>query len=137
MAYPTPGPGLLSARAIKRILLFLLLASLGGVFSHMVRLPQDVVAGPPPPPPLTFGGGCGDTPATAIIIQNAPDYVAVVGGEYQYLRQHFGQKDRDWQVAEKEVYQHGSQVYDLFLIQLPHGNEQYIFFDITKYFKKP
>ena len=127
----------MSHKILKRIGLFFLLASLAGLFFHAVRLPQDAVATPQSQPTVTFQGGSGDTPAAAVIIAGAPDYVAVVAGEYQYLGKRFGKPNQDWQVAGKEVYQDGHKVYDLIRIEFPHGVKQYVFFDITKYFKKP
>jgi hypothetical protein len=124
-------------RAIKIIGLFFLLIIVAGIFYHMFRLPQDVVA-KPKPPPLTFSGGSGDTPADAVIIQNAPDYVAIVAGEYQFLRKKFGNEDLfGWRIAEKEVYQHNNQAYDRLRLEFPRGVTRYVYFDITPYFKKP
>jgi hypothetical protein len=125
----------MSLTALKRILVLFLFASLAGLFLQAVRLPQEAVANPQAPS-LTFEGGSGDTPATAVIIKGAPDYVAVVAGEYQYLAKKFGKPDQDWQVAEKEVYQRGDQVYDLIRIEFPNGAKQYVFFNITPYFNK-
>jgi hypothetical protein len=124
-------------KVIKGIALFVVIIVMAGIFYHMVRLPQDVVA-KPKSPPLTFRGGSGDTPADAVIIQNAPDYVAIVAGEYKYLRKKFGNEDRaGWRIAEKEVYQQNNKVYDRLRIEFPHGVSRYVFFDITPYFKKP
>ena len=123
-------------RAIKGIGLVFLLIMVTGIFYHMFRLPQDVVA-KPKPPPLTFSGGPGDTPADAVIIHNAPDYVAIVAGEFKYLRKKFGSEDRNgWRVAEKEVYQHNNQAYDRLRLEFPRGITRYVYFDITPYFKK-
>jgi hypothetical protein len=125
-------------KTLKRIGFFFFIIIVAGIFFHMVRLPQDVVAKPNPPPPLTFSGGSGDTPADAVIIQNASDYVAVVAGEYQYLRKNFGNEDRaGWRVALKEVYQHNNKVYDRLHVEFPHDIKRYVYFDITPYFKKP
>ena len=62
---------------------------------------------------------------------------AVVAGEYQYLGKQFGKQDQAWQVAKKAVYQSDDKVYDLITIEFPKGAKQQLFFDITKYFKKP
>ena len=64
----------MSHKTLKRIALFFLLACLAGLFFHSVKLPRDTVVSPKIPP-LTFAGGSGDTPATAVIIQGAPDYM--------------------------------------------------------------
>ncbi|MEJ2673022.1 MAG: hypothetical protein P8168_12650 [Deltaproteobacteria bacterium] len=70
-------------------------------------------------------------------IAQAPDYVAVVAGEYQFLRKQFGQQGKDWRLLKKEEYQDRYKVYDLFTIEIPKsGAEEMIYFDITKYFKK-
>jgi hypothetical protein len=126
----------MSIKAWKRIGLLFLLAGLAGLFFHVVRLPQDVVA-TPKSPTLTFKGGSGDTPATAVIIAGAPDYLAVVDGEYLYLGKTFGKQDQDWQVVKKELYQHDAEVYDVITIEFPNEVRQQVFFDIGKYFKKP
>ena len=127
----------MSYRIIRTTGIFFFLVILAGMVFHMTRLPQDVVA-KPKPPPLTFSGGPGDTPADAVIIQNAPDYVAIVAGEYKYLRKKFGNEDRaGWRIAEKEVYQTDNKVYDQVYVEFPKGIKRCIFFDITTYFKKP
>jgi hypothetical protein len=125
-----------SLTALKRILILFLFASLAGLFLHAIRLPQEAGASPEAPS-LTFAGGSGDTPATAVIIKGAPNYVAMVAGEYQYLARKFGQPDRDWRMAKKEVYQRNGKVYDVICIEFPNNTKHEIFFNITKYFKKP
>jgi hypothetical protein len=125
-------------KARKRIaLLIFLCAGLAGLFWHALKPPYDAVAQPNVAPPLTFQGGSGDTPATAVVIANAPDYVAVVAGEYQYLAKQFGKQDQDWQVVKKEVFQRADKAYDVITVEFPRGAKQQVFFDITKYFKKP
>jgi hypothetical protein len=126
----------MSLTAIKRILFLFLFASLAGLFLHMVQLPHDAAARRAAEV-LTFKGGSGDTPATAVLIVGTPDYLGVVEGEYQYLGKHFGKRDRDWRVVKKEVYQHGDQVYDVITIEFPNEVRQQVFFNISKYFKKP
>jgi|WetSurMetagenome_2_1015567.scaffolds.fasta_scaffold1220638_1 hypothetical protein len=126
----------MSHKTLKRIGLLFLLAGLAGLFFHLAKLPQHAVV-TPKIPPLTFAGGSGDTPATAVIIQGAPDYVAVVAGESQYLEKRFGKPNQDWQVAAKEVYEDGTRFYDLIRLEFPHGAKQSVYFDITTYFKKP
>lgn len=126
----------MSMRALKSILLLFLFASLAGLFLHVVKLPHDAVA-QPPQAALTFKGGSGDTPATAVIIAGAPDYVAVVDGEYRYLGKTFGKQDQAWRLVKKEVYPHDDRAYDVITIEFPQEARQQVFFDITKYFKKP
>ena len=91
----------MSYKALKKIGLLFLLASLARLFFHLVKLPRDAVA-TSQAANLTFKGGSGDTPATVVIIGGAPDYVAAVAGEYLYLGNKFGKQGRDWQVVEKE-----------------------------------
>ena len=126
----------MSGKSLQRIIFLFLLAGLIGLSWHTFMLPHEAVA-TAKPPVVTFQGGSGDTPATAVIIAGAPDYVAVVAGEYQFLAKQFGQQDQAWQVAKKEVYQADDKVYDLITIEFPKGVKQQIFFNITKYFKKP
>ena len=125
----------MSYKALKKIGLFSLLASLAGLFLHLLKLPRDAVA-TPQAANLTFKGGSGDTPATAVIIGGAPDYVAAVDGEYLCLGKKFGKQGSDWQVVKKEVYQHDAGVYDVSTVEFPNGVRQQVFFDISKYFKK-
>jgi hypothetical protein len=126
------------AKVLKRVVLLIFLcAGLAGWLWHALKPPYDAVAQTQAAPPPAFQGGSGDTPATAVIIAGAPDYVAVVDGEYLYLGKKFGKQDRDWQVVKKEVYQHEAQVYDVITIQFPNDVRQQVFFDISKYFKKP
>jgi hypothetical protein len=126
----------MSSKTLKRIGLVFLAAGLAVVCFHAFRLPQDKVV-PSPAPILTFKGGSGDTPATAVIIAGAPDYIAAVDGEYLYLGKKFGKRDRDWLVVKKEVYQHDPEVYDVITIEMPNEVRRMVFFDISKYFKKP
>ncbi len=127
----------MSRKARKRIALIFLFAGLAGVLWHTLRLPHDAVANHEGATIPTFQGGSGDTPATAVVIAGAPDYVAVVAGEYQYLGKQFGQRGQDWRLVKQEVYQHDDTVYDVITIEFPKGAKRQIFFDITKYFKKP
>jgi hypothetical protein len=125
-------------KALKRLVLIIFLGvGLAGLFWHALKSPYDAVAQPQAAPVMTFQGGSGDTPATAIVIAGASGYVAAVAGEYQYLEKQFGKRGQDWRVVKKEVYQHDDEVYDLITIEFPKGLKQQIFFDITKYFKKP
>jgi len=122
----------MSVKAFRGLVLFFLLA---GLACQAVTLPRNAAAAAAPA--LSFQGGSGDTPATAVLIAGAPDYVAVVAGEYQYLTKKFGRQDRAWQVAKKEEYQHGDQVYDVITLEFPNETRQQVFFNISTYFKKP
>jgi hypothetical protein len=126
----------MSRKALKRIALIFLFVGLVGLSWHTLRLPDEAIA-TGSPPMVTFQGGSGDTPATAVIIAGAPDYIAMVAGEYQYLGKQFGKRGQDWRLVKKEVYQHEDKVYDLVTIEFPKGAKRQIFFDITKHFKKP
>ncbi|MGO8762817.1 MAG: hypothetical protein ACLQUS_12595, partial [Desulfobaccales bacterium] len=120
-----------SHKTLKRIGLFLLVASLAALFVHAVRPPHDMVATPQSRPTVSFQGGSGDTPATAVIIAGAPDYLTVAAGEYQYLGKIFGKRNRDWQVVKTEVYQHDAEVYDVITIAFSNNVKQQVFFDIS------
>ncbi len=127
----------MSRKTLKRIGWFFLLVSLAVIVVHAARLPHDVVATLQGRPTVTFQGGSGDTPATAVMIQGAPDYLTVAAGEYQYLGKNFGKRNRDWHVVKTEVYQHDAEVYDIITIEFSNNVKQQVFFDISKYFKKP
>jgi hypothetical protein len=126
----------MSAKKLKILAFCFLLVGLTALLWHVFRLPQEAAARDGAPQ-LTIKGGPGETPATAVVIAGAPSYVAVVAGEYQFLRKRFGQQGKDWRLLKKEVYQDRDKVYDLFIIEIPKkGAKEMIYFDITKYFKK-
>jgi hypothetical protein len=70
----------MSTKVLKRTIYLFLGIAMAGLLWHMLRLPHQASAKPARPPALTFQGGSGDTPATAVMIAGAPDYVAVVAG---------------------------------------------------------
>lgn len=126
----------MSYKTLKRIGLLFLVAGLAVVFFHAVRLPQDAVATPQGQPKVTFQGGSGDTPATAVIIRGAADGVAGVAAEYQYLRGKFGQRDRDWRLKKQELLQENGRVFDVMRLELTDGSRRTLYFDITEFFGK-
>jgi hypothetical protein len=126
----------MSRETLKLTVFLCLCAGIGALARHAFTLPHEAVA-TGRSPVLTFQGGSGDTPASAVLIAGAPDYIALVAGEYQYLGEQCGQQDHDWRVVKKEEYQQVGQVYDIITVELSHGAKRQIFFDITKYFKKP
>ena len=82
-----------------------------------------------------YGGGNGQTPETAVII-NFTSTSQGIHAEYQYLEQHFGQRDKDWKV---EMRGHGNQAdrrIEWFAISFPSGEKRTIHFDITAFFGK-
>jgi hypothetical protein len=126
----------MSGKALKHTAFLFLLAGLVGLGGHAFRTLHEAVA-TERAPGFTFQGGSGDTPATAVMIAGTSDYVAVVAGEYQYLGKQFGKQGQAWEVVKKEEYQHADRVYDIITVRFASGTVRQIFFDITKYFKKP
>jgi hypothetical protein len=126
----------MSGKVLKNLAFLLVFAVLAALLWHTLSLPHDAVAKIKDTAHPTFQGGNGDTPGTAVVISGAPDYVSVVAAEFQFLKQKFGQRGRDWRLVKKEEYQHDGQVYDLITIEFPNEIRRMVFFNITAYFKK-
>jgi hypothetical protein len=118
---------------MRRINSWLLLAILSGVFCPVIGLPAAMAA-PGEQTAVRFEGGAGDSIEQAVIIRGAPDGVAGVAAEYRYLREKFGQQNRDWQLTRQEVLQNGGRVFDVMLLKLADGRQLTVYFDITEFF---
>jgi len=126
----------MSGKVLKHLAFLFVFAVVAVLLWHAFRLPQDAVAKISDPCHLSFQGGCGDTPGTAVVIIGAPDYISVVAAEFQFLRKQFGQRDQDWHMVKREEYQHDGKVYDLITIEFPNEIRRMVFFDISRYFNK-
>lgn len=127
----------MSSKAMKRIGWFFLLVSLTGVFFYVVRLPHHAaIAASETQTMVTFQGGMGDSPGTAVIIRGAVDGFAGVEAEYRYLREKFGQQTRDWRLKRQLLQQKGDRVFDVMHLELADGSQRTIYFDITEFFSK-
>ncbi len=87
-------------------------------------------------PQITFKGGPGDTPETAVVISGAADSMAGISAEYDWLARKFGRKNVDWSLRRQSVMQQQGKVYDRMEIELKDGSRKTIFFDITGFFGK-
>ena len=98
---------------------------------------------PPSPPPeqpakpqITFKGGPGDTPETAVVILGAPNSMAGIAAEYSYLKKKFGRENVDWNLVRQSVLQQQGKVYDRMDLDLKDGSKKTVFFDIGEFFGK-
>ncbi|MCL4501339.1 MAG: hypothetical protein M1438_05715 [Deltaproteobacteria bacterium] len=87
-------------------------------------------------PKITFKGGPGDKPETAVIILGAPNSMAGIAAEYNYLRRKFGRKQVDWRLTRQSVFNQQGKVYDRLELELKDGSRKTVFFDISEFFGK-
>jgi hypothetical protein len=90
----------------------------------------------PAKPKITFKGGPGDTPETAVVISGAPNSRVGIDAEYYYLMKKFGQPNVDWKLKRQSVLHKNGRHYDRMEIELKDGSKKTIFFDITEFFGK-
>ncbi|MCX5893082.1 MAG: hypothetical protein NTW80_08955, partial [Deltaproteobacteria bacterium] len=101
---------------------FLVLAALlfGALLSDPAYLPisgnQPAYAQPAPEPSgkpkITFKGGPGDTPETAVVILGAPNSRVGIEAEYFFLEKQFGRRNVDWKLKRQSVRNIKGKVYD-------------------------
>jgi hypothetical protein len=92
--------------------------------------------GPSARPKITFKGGPGDTPETAVVIAGASDSMVGVAAEYSYLEKKFGPRNVDWKLKRQSVWQQKGKVYDRMEMELKDGSKKTVFFDISEFFGK-
>jgi hypothetical protein len=85
---------------------------------------------------ITFKGGPGDTPATAVIITGAPNSRVGIDAEYYFLGKKFGQRNVDWKLKRQSVIHEKGKVYDRMDLEMKDGSKKTVFFDITEFFGK-
>jgi hypothetical protein len=85
---------------------------------------------------ITFKGGPGDTPATAVVITGAPNSRVGIDAEYYYLGKKFGQRNVDWKLKRQSVIHEKGKVYDRMDLELKDGSKKTVFFDISEFFGK-
>jgi hypothetical protein len=90
----------------------------------------------PAKPKITFKGGPGDTPETAVVISGAPNSRVGIDAEYYYLMKKFGQPNVDWKLKRQSVLHLKGKDYDRMEIELQDGSKKDVFFDITEFFGK-
>ena len=92
--------------------------------------------GAPTKPQITFKGGPGDTPETAVVILGAPNSMAGISAEYDYLGKQFGRRNVDWNLRRQSVLNQQGKVYDRMDLDLKDGSRKTVFFDIGEFFGK-
>ncbi len=104
----------------------------------MLSGPASAQPAPEPPakPKITFKGGPGDTPETAVVILGAPNSRVGISAEYYYLEKKFGQPKVDWKLKRQSVLNQKGKVYDRMDIELKDGGPKTVFFDISEFFGK-
>ena len=90
----------------------------------------------PTKPKISFKGGPGDTPETAVVISGAPNSQVGIDAEYYYLMKKFGRPNVDWKLKRQSVLHVKGRDYDRMEIELKDGSKKDVFFDITEFFGK-
>jgi hypothetical protein len=80
---------------------------------------------------ITFGGGDGTSPETAIVILGAEGSSDGVASEYDWI----GKMRPGAQILEQALIQNGERFYDAITIRVG-GADEVIYFDITDFFGK-
>ncbi len=87
-------------------------------------------------PKITFQGGPGDKPETAVVISGAPNSMAGIAAEYDYLGKHFGPQNKFWKLKRQSLLRQDGKIYDRIEIELGDGSKKTVFFDISEFFGK-
>jgi hypothetical protein len=87
-------------------------------------------------PKITFKGGPGDTPETAVVIVGATNSMTGISAEYYYLEKQFGRRNVDWNLRRQSVLNQKGKVYDRMDLDLKDGSKRTVFFDISEFFGK-
>jgi len=111
-----------------------------GVIALFVVISSPASAQPaanqPAKPNIIFKGGTGDKPETAVVISGAPNSMAGIEAEYNYLRRKFGRENVDWRLIRQSVLNQQGKVYDRMDLDLKDGSRKTVFFDISEFFGK-
>ncbi len=91
---------------------------------------------PPAKSQITYKGGPGDTPETAVVILGAPNAMAGIAAEYSYLKKKFGRENEAWHADAPERPAEKGKVYDRMDLDLKDGSKKTVFFDISEFFGK-
>lgn len=83
---------------------------------------------------ITYSGGPGDSPATAIRIEGAPSHQAGIAAEYEYLEAHFGPPMLAWRLQKQSLERHEGRPYDRLDIVLADGSARCLYFDLSDFF---
>ena len=90
----------------------------------------------PAKPKISFKGGPGDTPETAVVISGAPNSRIGIDAEYYFLEKIFGRPNVDWKLKRQSVLHVKGKVFDRMELELKGGAKQDVYFDITEFFGK-
>ncbi len=83
-------------------------------------------------PQLIFTGGPGDSAAKAVVIRGAPNLLAVVQGEVQFLTERYGKRDEDWVLEDRMTTRVGNRLYHVVRVKARYNTNKIIYFDITE-----
>ena len=131
----------------KNIFFFLFVVFLSSIFFCSPFLPftganstyaQATAPAPEKPakPKISFKGGPGNTPETAVIIAGAPNSRIGIDAEYYFLEKIFGQPYVDWKLKRQSVLHVKGKVFDRMELELKNGAKKDVYFDITEFFGK-
>ena len=84
---------------------------------------------------ISIKGGPGDSQKNALVI-HAPDNIAGIMAEYEYLENRYGVRDVDWKLFMQSLITGNRKSYDLLTIELKDGSRKSFYFDITGFFGK-
>jgi hypothetical protein len=79
------------------------------------------------PSVITFGGGDGRTLQTAVVIRGVASSSEVVDAEHRWIRENHP----DWEKGNQALLTEGDRSFDRIDYQLPTGEKQTLYFDIT------
>jgi hypothetical protein len=80
-----------------------------------------------------FGGGNGDSFATAVVV-DAKNPLVGVEAEYAYIANQCGEPHKDWKLESQGLREHGGKPYDVLTIALSSGGTRTFYFDIANFF---
>lgn len=83
---------------------------------------------------ISFEGGDGDTIETAVVVRGAGSDLAGTYGEFAWLVNKYGEKDKDWKLISHSHGQHEDRDIDTFEIELKSGTRLCVYFDCTESF---
>ncbi|MBD3408180.1 MAG: hypothetical protein GF411_18810 [Candidatus Lokiarchaeota archaeon] len=81
---------------------------------------------------MSFAGS-GSSENDPIFISEITTHFEAVDAEYQYIRDAYGLKNRDWKLIKQTLLNNDGKYIDVIDIQLADGTPISLFFDITKY----
>ena len=87
---------------------------------------------------VTFSDDAGDSEEHAVKIMGARDEQEGIQAEYWYLSQKFGERGKDWDLAQQSllVDKNSGRVYDRMDLEFPNHSSKTLYFDITEFYGK-